>query len=220
VSEATQPDTLAAVLDRHQISLPEDQAIAIERYCHLLWEWNEKLNLTRHTNYELFVSRDLVDAQQLAKLLNSGERVMDMGSGGGVPGIVVAILRPDVTVELCESIAKKARVLEDIVDRLGLRIPVHALRLENVLENSRRHYDVVMARAVGPLWKMLHVLRPHWSKVGCLLALKGPRWTDERGEARHRGYLRGLALRRVAQYRPPGADWESVILRVNPKDAG
>src|ERR671919_480947 len=88
-------DTLAAALARHDITLPAEQAALLDRYCRLLWEWNEKLNLTRHTDYEKFVSRDLADSLELAKHLKPGEEVLDVGSGGGVPGIVLAIVRPD-----------------------------------------------------------------------------------------------------------------------------
>ena len=78
------------------------------------------MNLTRHTTLEKFVGRDVVDSYQLGKLLEQGERVLDVGTGGGVPGVVLAILRPDLSVSLCESTQKKARAVEAIVARAGL----------------------------------------------------------------------------------------------------
>ena len=86
-------DTLAAALVRHGIELPEPQIARLEQYCRLLWEWNDKLNLTRHTDYEKFVGRDLVDSLAFAQFLDQGERILDVGTGGGVPGVLLAILR-------------------------------------------------------------------------------------------------------------------------------
>ncbi len=76
------------------VDVPADRFETIDRYCKALWSMNEKINLTRHTNYDLFVRRDLLDSYQLAKLLQENEEILDVGTGGGVPGVLVAILRP------------------------------------------------------------------------------------------------------------------------------
>ncbi len=213
----TAADTLTEALQRHALEVPPEQIELLDRYCQLLWEWNEKLNLTRHTDYEKFAGRDVMDSWQLAALLHVGEEVLDVGTGGGVPGVVLAILRPDLRVSLCESVGKKAKAVESMVRELDLNVPVYASRAESVLEDFRYHALVV--RAVGPLWKMLRWLEPHWASIGRLLVVKGPAWTDERNEARHRGMLNQLELRRAAAYPMPGTDSESVILRIWPKGA-
>jgi 16S rRNA (guanine527-N7)-methyltransferase len=75
-------------------------------------------------------------------------------------------------------------------------------------------FDTLVARAVGPLWKMCKWFRPHWHSIGCLLATKGPNWTLERSEARAKGLLDRVELRSVASYPMPGTHSESVILRL------
>lgn len=213
-SVSTEPvsQTLNEALDRLQIELPADQVQQLEQYCRLMWDWNEKINLTRHVNYDLFARRDLVDSMQLASVLAQKEEVLDVGTGGGVPGILLAILRPDLDVSLCDNVGKKARVCDDIVKKMKLPVPVHAHRVQDVLEDFR--YDSLVIRAVGSIEKICQWLDKHWYEFGRLLAIKGPRWIEERGAARHRGLLKGIQLRKIHAYPMPGTDSESVILQM------
>lgn len=129
-------DDLTAALAACRIELPGPQVAQVRRYCELLWDWNARLNLTRHTDYQKFVSRDLVDSLVFAAHLAPEEKVLDVGTGGGVPGVLLAILRPDLRVCLSESVGKKARAVADIVERLGLRVPVLHGRVEEILEEG------------------------------------------------------------------------------------
>lgn len=212
-----QSDTLVAALARHGQSLLPAQIELLEKYCHLLWDWNEKLNLTRHTDYEKFVGRDVVDSQQLARLLRNGEEILDVGTGGGVPGVVLAILRPDLKVSLCDSVGKKAKAVEAIVKELGLEIPVYPFRAEELLEDTR--YDALVIRAVGPLWKLLLAFKPHWHSFRRMLVIKGPKWPEEVTEGKRRGQFSSLQLKTAAEYPLLGADGHSVILKIWPKNA-
>ena len=208
-------DSLAGWLEHYQIPLPQDKIDQLARYCQLLWEENRKLNLTRHTTNERFVARDVLDCWELGKLLAEGEEVLDVGTGGGVPGVLLGILRPDLQIALCDSVGKKAAAVDQIVAQLGLPMAVHAARAEDILVDFR--YDTLVTRAVGPLWKILFWFRESWASMKRLLVLKGPRWVDERKEARHRGLLHPLELRRVASYPMPDTESESVILQIEPK---
>jgi 16S rRNA (guanine527-N7)-methyltransferase len=203
---------LPGTLERYHIALPADQVAVLDRYCQLLWAWNQKLNLTRHTDYEKFVTRDLQDTLQLATLLQPNEEVLDLGSGGGVPGIVLAILRPDLQVVLCDSVQKKAVVLRDLIQQLDLPVAVHHERGEALLTELRFHS--LVARAVGPLDKMLIWLADSWLGFDRLLAIKGPRWKEEKDEAARRGLLRGLEVECRLRYPMLGTESESVILEV------
>ena len=208
-------DDLAAVMAEHDIELPAGQTAQLQRYCTLLWEWNAKLNLTRHTDYRKFVARDLVDSLAFAEFLGPGEQILDVGTGGGVPGVVLAVVRPDLSISLAESVGKRARAVADIVDRLGLDVPVYEARAEDLLNEWQG--NTLVARAVAKLAKLLRWLRPHWDAFDRLLVVKGPAWMEERGEARHYGLLGNLALRKLAAYPLPGTDSESVLLQICPK---
>jgi len=201
---------LSAALAQFEIELPEEFVGSLERYRRLLLDWNERLNLTRHTDPQAFVARDVVDSIHLANLLDEAEEVLDIGTGGGVPGVILAILRPDLRVSLCESVAKKAKAVDRIVDELQLPVPVHHARAEELLDEFR--YDTLTARAVAPLSKLVGWLAPHWHSFRRLLVIKGPRWVEERGDARHQGLMHHVELRVAAEYLTPSTGAENVIL--------
>ena len=208
-------ESLDAALANHQIELQESQRKQLNRYCELLWSWNEKLNLTRHVDYETFVSRDVLDTMELAEFIEPNERVLDIGSGGGVPGLVLAILCPEAIVTVSDSIEKKTKALEDMVEQLGLKTKVVNARVQDLL--PKRKYDTLVARAIGPTSKILRWVAPHWSRFDRLLLIKGPRWSEERKEARHLGLMNNVELRKLKSYPMPGTESESVILSFTAK---
>ena len=205
-------ETLAIAAEKLGLTIDADKLAQLENYCKLLWEWNEKINLTRHTDFDLFARRDLLDSWHLAQQLKENEDVLDVGTGGGVPGIVLAILRPDLNVSLCDSVAKKAKVVDDMVLKLKLPVPVHSMRVQDVLEDWR--YSSLVTRAVGSITQLAGWLKDYWHCFDRLLAIKGPRWVEERGEARHRGMLTGIELRKLDSYKMPGTSSESVVLQL------
>jgi 16S rRNA (guanine527-N7)-methyltransferase len=212
------PAALADELAKFGISLEAAQIELLDRYRTALWSWNDKLNLTRHTTLKKFVARDVVDSWELAKLIPQGRKVLDVGSGGGVPGLVIAICRPDLRVTVCESTQKKARVLESLIRELALPAEAFGCRAEELL--AIRTFDVLVARAVASLAKLLTWFAPYWSAFDELLLVKGRSWVDERAEARHLGLLKKLQLRKAAVYEMhgigDGETGESVILRLAP----
>jgi len=217
-NEKSPNDSLTIALGRHGIQLPADQIASLEKYAERLWDWNSRLNLTRHTTWEKFVTRDVIDSLELAKLLESGERVLDVGTGGGVPGVVIAIVRPDVKVTLCDSVAKKAKATEAIVREASVSAKVIHARAESLLE--REQFDTLLIRAVAPIAKLLKWFKPYWPHIGRLLVTKGPSWVEERGEARHFGLFHGLELRKKTEYPFIGTQSVSVILEITSNAEG
>lgn len=205
---------LKEALEKYHISLLEKQVDMLNSYCEQLWIWNEKLNLTRHTTYDKFVSRDLIDSIRLASHLQKGEHVLDVGSGGGVPGLIVSILRPDVIVELCEATGKKAEALGEIAGALGLDVPVWYSKAEDLVK--QRHFHTLTVRAVDKMRKLLQMFSNTWHCYNRILMIKGPRWPEERGEARHYNLFNALALRKIDEYSVQSGNesFNSVILQV------
>jgi 16S rRNA (guanine527-N7)-methyltransferase len=206
---------LEHALAQHAIDDPREwlTCAAVERladYCQFLWQKNQDVNLTRHTTWDQFVTRDLVDSLELANQIPDSRDVMDIGSGGGIPGIILAILRPGLRLTLAESVGKKAMALAEFRDRLGIDCRICNQRAEEILRGER--FDVAVCRAVGPLDRICRWLSGRWSNVGRLLAIKGPRWESELAGARAQGLLRGIEVKKISEYRMPANDWLSVIL--------
>lgn len=208
---------IAAEALRLGIALPAEAAGPLAAYAASLWVWNERLNLTRHTDVGRFVSRDVGDAAALLPHLAHGERVLDVGTGGGVPGVILAILRPDLRVELSESVAKKARAVGAIVGESGLTVPVHACAAQELVASrpaGRDRFDTLVVRAVAPLAKLLGWFEPIAGSFGRLLVIKGPRWEEELAEARDKRLGKKVSIRRIASWPLRGTDNESVLLEI------
>ena len=102
------------------------------------------------------------------------------------------------------------RQVQAIVEELKLPTRVYSCRAEEVLQLQT--FDTLVARGVAALSKILFWLSPHWDAFDRLLLVKGQRWVEERGEARHRGLMNAIELRKVAGYETRGNDAESVVL--------
>jgi 16S rRNA (guanine527-N7)-methyltransferase len=210
---------IAAECDRLGLDMHPDSIQRLAAYAASLWSWNERLNLTRHTDVGKFVSRDVADAAAIGPHLARGEHVLDVGTGGGVPGALLAILRPDLRVELCDSISKKARAVREIVREAGLSLPVHETAGQTVVTAAGRseRFDTLVVRAVAPLVKLLSWFEPIAGEFGRLLVVKGPRWEEEKGAARHKGFAKKVTVRRIAAWPIRGSDNESVLLEIRPR---
>ena len=208
---------IAAEAARIGITVPPGAAERLASYAVSLWAWNERLNLTRHTDVGRFVSRDIGDSAALLDHLAHGERVLDVGTGGGVPGVILAILRPDLRVELSDSVAKKARAVAEIVREAGLSLPVHAAAAQELVASrpaGAARFDTLVARAVAPLSKLLGWFEPRAEAFGRLLVIKGPRWEEELAEARVKRLGKKVSIRRISSWPLMGTDNESVLLEI------
>jgi 16S rRNA (guanine527-N7)-methyltransferase len=159
--------------------LPAEFAERAQAYVELLLRANLRLNLTRVTDPHEVARLHLLDAVAPVTLLDTSgaQSAVDLGSGGGVPGIPLAIARPDVRWLLVDSVGKKADVLRQFVKELDLpNVSVVAERAE-VLGQSPLHrgqYDFVAARACAPLPVLAELAMPLLAIDGMLVAWKGP----------------------------------------------
>ncbi len=179
------PERLAAV------GVRVDGAVLarIGDYLARLLAMNAHVNLTAITDPAEAWTRHAFDALTLLPGLAgfpAGARVVDVGSGGGVPGIVLAIARPDLAFTLVESTTKKAAFLVAVAEALGLsNVTVRAERAEKLLaEGLRGAFDVATARAVARLDTLLPWTAPFVRPGGRLLLIKGERAEEELADAK------------------------------------
>jgi 16S rRNA (guanine527-N7)-methyltransferase len=176
------------VARRAGVVLSEQQHQQLGRYLDLLLEANARMNLTRITERAAAEVQHVADSLTLLPFLPEGAaRLADVGTGGGVPGIPLAIARPDLQVTLIESTKKKAAFLREAVAALSLRnVQVSDQRGEDVAHDPahREQYDVAVARAVATLDWLAEWCLPLVKKGGKFLAMKGPKVMQELPGAR------------------------------------
>ena len=174
----------SALAARAGVSLTTEQHDRLARYLDLLLDANRTMNLTRIVDRPLAEVQHVGDALTLLPFLPAvPHRLADVGSGGGVPGIPLAIARPDVKVLLIESTKKKAAFLRGAAEQLGLQnVRVTEQRAEDVGRAGspeRESFDVVIARAVGTLDWLAEWCLPLARKGGKVLAMKGQKVVEE-----------------------------------------
>lgn len=194
------------------LALPEEAPARLLRYLDLLAKWNRVYNLTAVRDPQQMVTRHLLDSLAVAPYVR-GPRVLDVGSGAGLPGIPLALALPDVEFVLLDSSAKKTRFLIQAVSELRLdTVSVEHARVENY--RAPRGFDTVVARAFSSLAELLARAGPLCERGGRVLALKGT-YPKEELAALPAGYrLAGIYPLHV-----PGLHRERHLLWVVPEPA-
>ena len=171
-------DTSAALAD---LGIDDPTSSSLSRFVDLLTETNRKFNLTAIRDREEVWSRHILDSLRLLPHLPAdATSLLDVGSGGGLPGLPIAIARPDLAVTLLEATKKKARFLDEARATLDLSaVAVVNARAEDLDRRHRNRFDVVTARAVAPLPVLLELTIPFTRIGGVVLAMKGTRVDEE-----------------------------------------
>jgi 16S rRNA (guanine527-N7)-methyltransferase len=187
-----------------------DQEAVLARYGELLAASPHNL-VSRAARGEV-ASRHVPESRAVAATLpGPGGRLLDIGSGGGLPGFVIAIVRPDLDVHLLEATGKKAQFLRGAAEELQVPVTVHEGRAEVLgrgpLANS---FDIVTARAVAPLGRLVGLAAPFLAPGGQIHAIKGARWVVELEEARSAISAAGLAVASVPEEGGDGSDTGTV----------
>lgn len=165
-----------------QKSLSDDVLMKEIVFVDELLRWNKKINLTAITAPEEVIEKHLIDSLMLVSKLNDRNKILDVGSGAGIPVIPLAIAMPDKHFLSVDSIGKKVNFQKHIIRQLGLKnLEVSCCRVEDIIDNSScwSGVDVVIARAVGSLDFLLTISKTLLRPGGVLLAMKGPEGEKE-----------------------------------------
>lgn len=195
------------------LDLDPAAADKLVRYAELLLEKNKVMNLTAITAPRDVATLHLLDCAALAAQLDlSGKRVIDVGTGAGFPGMVLAILRPDLQITLLDSLQKRIGFLEQTAARLGLANVrcIHA-RAEDGAQDSelREQFDMATARAVAAMPVLTEYCLPFVKNGGIFAAMKGP--SETAAQAENAAKLLGGAVVGEEQYTLPTAGDRRII---------
>ena len=156
------------------ISVSRETLARLKLYAALLEDWNARHNLVSRESLNDLWRRHFLDSAQLVTWIPAGaQSLVDLGSGAGFPGLVLAELlraRPDFRLVLIESTGKKAKFLTHVAERLGLSVEVRNARIEDL---PRESFNVITARACAPLAKLLPYAQRFWHRSSVGLFLKG-----------------------------------------------
>jgi 16S rRNA (guanine527-N7)-methyltransferase len=162
--------------------LTSDQQRHFTQYLRLLLEWNQRINLISPGDEDRIAERHILESLAVLSVwpFPEGASVLDLGSGGGFPGIPLKIMRPDLSMTLLESRQKKALFLNTIVRELKLEgCRVVNARAEELAQSSGELFSIVIARAVADLKTLWEWSKPLLGADGVLLAMKGGGLDDE-----------------------------------------
>ena len=164
------------------IELTKIQIEKLYKYMKILLEWNEKINLTAITDEDEIIQKHFIDSFTILKYIKSGEKVIDVGTGAGFPGIPLKIIKNDIDITLLDSLNKRINFLKVIIEELELKNveAVHS-RVEEFGKNSkyRESFDIAVSRAVANLATLTEYMIPLVKVQGKCICMKGSNIEEE-----------------------------------------
>ena len=191
-----------------------------QQYMEGVLEWNEKVNLTNITDPEEFVIKHFIDSIICIDYPEFEEagKIIDVGTGGGFPGVPLAIAAPDKEFILMDSLNERLKIIDELCGQIGIGnvTTVHA-RAEELAKNKahREQYDLCVSRAVANMATLAEYCLPFIKVGGCLMAYKGPDAEREVEEARKALYLLGGHVEEIREgnLKEFGIDHKVVIIK-------
>lgn len=160
------------------IDLSEKQYLNFMKYYNLLVESNAKTNLTAITEFEDVFIKHFYDSLCITKAVKfDSQTLLDVGSGAGFPSIPLKLIYNDIKITIIDSLGKRIKFLETLIDELQIDAELIHDRAEN--HQLKNHYDIVTARAVSNLQILSELCIPFVKVGGYFIALKGPKYSEE-----------------------------------------
>lgn len=204
-------------LAKMNISLLKEQYGQFYAYMELLIEWNEKMNLTAITEPKEIILKHFVDSLTITKYVEEGKSIIDMGTGAGFPGIPIKIYRKDVKVVLADSLNKRIKFLDEVIDKLKLEnVETIHCRAEELGKNKqyREKFDYATSRAVANLSTLSEYLMPFVKLNGKCIFMKTIEVDEELEKAKKAIKTLGGKIEKVDRFEIPESDLGRSIIIV------
>lgn len=197
-----------------EIELTKEQIEKYYKYMNLLLEWNEKINLTAITEPKEIILKHFIDSLTITKYIKDNEKLIDVGTGAGFPGIPLSIVKENTNIVLLDSLNKRINFLEEVKQNLKLKniTTIHG-RAEEFGKNKkeRESYDIATSRAVAPLNILLEYLLPLVKVGGKAICMKGPN-IEEIENAKNALEILGGQIEKVEEIILPNSDIKRNII--------
>ena len=209
-------EELENVAKQIEIELTKKQIEKFYNYMNLLLEWNEKINLTAIIEPREVILKHFVDSLTIAKYIKDDEKLIDVGTGAGFPGIPLSIVKENTDIVLLDSLNKRINFLEEIKQNLKLKniTTIHG-RAEEFGKNKKEReiYDIATSRAVAPLNILLEYLLPLVKVGGKAICMKGSN-IEEIENAKNALEILGGKIEKIEEITLPNSDIKRNIIIV------
>lgn len=200
------------------VTLNEEQLERFYKYKESIIEWNEKINLTAITEDKDFAVKHFIDSITIDKYIeNEKQTIIDIGTGAGFPGIPIKILRKENEIVLFDSLNKRLKVLEQIIQDLELNnIKTLHGRAEEIFKNGehREKYDIAVSRAVASLNVLVELMLPAVNVGGKCICMKGANCQEEVKSAQKAIELLGGKIEKIDRIILPEINQERNIILI------
>ena len=208
-------DSFLEDLKELHLIVNEKQIQQFIKYYELLIEWNSFMNLTGITDFQEVLKKHFIDSVSICKAisLNEVQRLMDVGTGAGFPGIPLKILEEDKKFTLLDSLNKRIIFLQNVIDELNLKNiqAVHG-RAEEYIREKREHYDIATSRAVAKLNVLLEYMIPFVKVGGRCICMKSFEIDEELKDAEKAIEILGGKIEKVDEITLPNTDIQRKIV--------